>query len=428
MLRILVALASVGIGLAAPTDSPSRGDLDAHLSHLDTKAENIVTESGKWDKTPGKDTVLVGSGHPTGDYSLAICSRGTDCYAQGKYSIVIGNSDSLGLEKANAKGDESVAIGHLMQARGYRSMALGVQAKADGPGSIAMGYLSRTKGTVSTAIGEHTVAASANEVTLGAYSEGCKRWARFAFECEEFDAYSTTEVDERDVALRVGIGKPVGDYGRCDFATDDTFLYCNRGRHDGLRLYKNGTLYLSKPGGTPMRDVQAAIEERATKAELATLATKADLATLATKKELDTYTAQLQILTTELQTATTQLQNTNAFLAGTVADVTIKLKASQDALTKALERIDALERKVGGGSTTPPSPPPLPPCVGRDGFNLGYGDCSTYAPSASNHKYCTADGALEECSECDKCQDAGTKNMKVTAMARDDVVQRRRGA
>lgn len=42
-------------------------------------------------------------------------------------------------------------------------------------------------------------------------------------------------------------------------------------------------------------------------------------------------------------------------------------------------------------------------CAGREGFDLGFGDCMTYASGQSNAEFCAADGALEECFECGWC-------------------------
>lgn len=62
------------------------------------------------------------------------------------------------------------------------------------------------------------------------------------------------------------------------------------------------------------------------------------------------------------------------------------------------------------------SDPRLPYCVGREDltvtpptyFNAGYGRCNTYdrrKPVWNNFRWCAADGALEECSECEQCVD-----------------------
>ena len=137
-----------------------------------------------------------------------------------------------------------------------------------------------------------------------------------------------------------------------------------------------------------MPDVQAAIEARATKAEV-------------------------RIATTELQTATTQLQSLQATKAergdlqathaklGAAEAAVNKLSDLQKALTadlqKALDRIAVLER--GGGST-------LPSCVDRD-KGTPWGKCETYATGhyTKNHDYCVADGATGVCSECNECKD-----------------------
>jgi hypothetical protein len=54
--------------------------------------------------------------------------------------------------------------------------------------------------------------------------------------------------------------------------------------------------------------------------------------------------------------------------------------------------------------------------VGRSGFDIGYGDCSTYATGQSNNQYCSTDGALEECSECGLCVDSGSVKTARTAI------------
>ena len=43
-------------------------------------------------------------------------------------------------------------------------------------------------------------------------------------------------------------------------------------------------------------------------------------------------------------------------------------------------------------------------CVGRSGFNAGYGTCDTYGTYNAN--YCSLDGANPHCSECGQCVDS----------------------
>jgi len=49
-------------------------------------------------------------------------------------------------------------------------------------------------------------------------------------------------------------------------------------------------------------------------------------------------------------------------------------------------------------------------CAGRDGFDAGYGSCSTYASNIRNSNYdsCGDDNANQACSECGRCADEPT--------------------
>lgn len=124
-------------------------------------------------------------------------------------------------------GDWTTAMGSGTTARGYASMAMGMGTEAHTYGEVALGLF--------TELSNHTEEELRNQSVIPTF-------------------------DERDVVLRVGIGcpevLPAGGYG-CKKAQ----------RLDALRVYKDGALYLKKPSGESIPDVQAAIEKCHTEQE-----------------------------------------------------------------------------------------------------------------------------------------------------------------
>ena len=134
-----------------------------------------------------------------------------------------------------------------------------------GDWSTAMGSSTTARGYASLAMGEGTQANSFGEVALGLYTETEPHRS----EAELRNRSVIPIFDESDVVLRVGIGCPgalaAGGYG------------CKESRRlDALRVYKSGALYLKKPSGQVIPDVQGAIEQcqgdlQETKQELSAL-------------------------------------------------------------------------------------------------------------------------------------------------------------
>jgi hypothetical protein len=119
-----------------------------------------------------------------------------------------------------ANGWFATAIGASTKAYGNYSFATGKSTEAVGWFATAMGDSTKATGDYSTALGHHVKASGFAQVALGMYNEA-----------------------GADGVLRVGVG-------------DD-----HNSRHDALRVYGDGTLYLAKKGGAaPMLDVQGEIE------------------------------------------------------------------------------------------------------------------------------------------------------------------------
>merc|ERR1712190_285827 len=179
-------------------------------------------------------------------------------------------------------------------AMGYGTTSIGDWTTAMGSGTTARGY-------ASMAVGMGTEARTYGEVALGLFTELSNHTE------EELRNQSVIPTfDERDVVLRVGIGcpsvLPAGGFG-CKKAQ----------RLDALRVYRNGALYLKKPSGDEIPDVQAAIEkchsdQLETKAELQSVRQELDKTKLehdATRQELKEMKAALAALAARFEQAQT---------------------------------------------------------------------------------------------------------------------------
>eukprot|EP00931_Biecheleriopsis_adriatica_P028613 TRINITY_DN17064_c0_g1_i1.p1 TRINITY_DN17064_c0_g1~~TRINITY_DN17064_c0_g1_i1.p1 ORF type:complete len:289 (-),score=69.62 TRINITY_DN17064_c0_g1_i1:261-1127(-) len=216
----------------------------------------------------------------------------------------------IGCMQSSSSASLGTALGYNTTAGGKASFAMGVNAQtisdpnvpggsscgacvatgfstvAIGDWTTAMGSHTKARGYASTALGEGTVASTFGEVALGLYTETGD------YSEEELQNHSVIPAfDENDVVLRVGIGCPKS--GQLDAGG---FGCKTKGPLDALRVYKSGALFLKKPNGKVVEDVQAAIEKCQTdyddlKEEFD--ATKQQLGAVkeefeATKKELDT--------------------------------------------------------------------------------------------------------------------------------------------
>merc|ERR1712187_1082042 len=163
-------------------------------------------------------------------------------------------------------------------------VAMGLMTTTIGDWTTAMNSETTARGYASTAMGHGTQSYTFGEVALGIFTELSEHTE------EELQNQSVIPTfDERDPVLRVGIGclnpLPAGGFG-CKKAQ----------RLDALRVYKSGALYLKKPNGKFIPDVQEAIEtcqlaHEQTKEELRTI--KQDLQKTkedheATKQEMET--------------------------------------------------------------------------------------------------------------------------------------------
>lgn len=220
---------------------------------------------------PELGTALGDGNHAYGYASLAAGSAAT---ADGFASIALGYNVSATKASAVALGqhtrtfsdpsaDGGDSCGACM-AMGSYSMAVGDYSTAMGSGTISRGYCS-------TAMGEGTEAKAFGEVALGLYTENDGPYTPSypvtpsALDPEPYvwqSAGGPINVTQRplnysDSVLRVGIG-----YCEEYATTPNTpFTTCNSAvRIDGLRLLRDGTLYLRKADGSGIADVQAAIE------------------------------------------------------------------------------------------------------------------------------------------------------------------------
>merc|ERR1711871_786014 len=103
-------------------------------------------------------------------------------------------------------------------------------------------------------MGEEMQATTFGEVALGSYGE-IDEWRFGQDVVPTVPAWGNNA--STDLALRIGIG-----YCAKYTGTPNPFTVCGEEvRMDGLRLYKNGTLWLKRNDGSkPLADVQGAIE------------------------------------------------------------------------------------------------------------------------------------------------------------------------
>jgi hypothetical protein len=166
------------------------------------------------------ESYAIGRGALAEGYrSFAIGSAGVDfngnstgvAYAQGLYSVVVGQgSQALGYGSFafgladTARGDFSTAIGYLTRANGNFATSFGKYSSATGDFSTAMGCGTRADGSGSTAMGVGTVASGFNTTAMGNFS-------RASDECSTAMGYSTLASGYVSTAMGV-YSKAIGAY------------------------------------------------------------------------------------------------------------------------------------------------------------------------------------------------------------------------
>lgn len=283
------------------------------------KATFVIVTSVALTLTPSLAKRVKNEYGDTANLFCSIACRGTK--AKGALSTAMGMS-------TNAIGDVSTAIGYNTTAGGKSSIAMGVNTRTIsdptvpggsscggcvsmglgtttiGDWTTALGSGTTARGYASIAMGEGTVANTFGEVALGLYTELSNHTE------EELRNQSVIPTfDEHDVVLRVGIGCPknlaAGGFG-CKAAR----------RLDALRVYKSGALYLKKPNGQMIPDVQAAIEKchanhEETEQELKMIKQELKM----TKQEHETTKQELETIKTMLTAVTARLMELEKPLA-----------------------------------------------------------------------------------------------------------------
>lgn len=194
-----------------------------------------------------------------------------------------------------------------------------------GSGTISRGYCS-------TAMGEGTEAKAFGEVAMGLYTENDGPYTSgypvtpSALEPKPYlwqqEARNVTQMslNRNDSVLRVGIG-----YCEVYDTTEFTpFTTCHKAvRMDGLRLHRDGTLYLRKADGSTIPDVAAAITELKLQVQQAggrRLEQEAAAEEMASKRA-ELMEAELKVTKEQLFATQRQLDATQELLAALTARV-----------------------------------------------------------------------------------------------------------
>ncbi|CAB9526715.1 expressed unknown protein [Seminavis robusta] len=170
--------------------------------------------------------------------------------ASGNVAMAIGFNSTAASNSSFAAGVNSRTVSDPLVpggSSGGGAVSMGIDCASTGDWAMSLGSGSEAVGYASAAIGEHAVAHTWGEVSLGLYTE----IPELSLDEQRSQAVIPT-FREEDVALRVGVGcakkEHVGGVG-CE----------EEKRHDAMRVYKSGRLYLKKLDGSVIEDVADAI-------------------------------------------------------------------------------------------------------------------------------------------------------------------------
>ena len=146
-----------------------------------------------------------------------------------------------------AIGDYSMSMNSNTVARGYCASAMGEGTEANAFGELAAGLYTETEGMPYT--NAYPVIPSSSDNKSYPWPEGA-----------QYGSATSSQIllNKNDAVLRIGIGE-------CEeYATNPSTPYasCKKAkRMDGMRLHRDGRLYLRKRDGSKIDDVQATIED-----------------------------------------------------------------------------------------------------------------------------------------------------------------------
>lgn len=219
-------------------------DYSAGAVHcVEAGAGVTVSAIGCGNFTGGSGTAL---GFGTEAPGFASYAFGQLASATGNVAMAIGFNTTAASNSSFAAGVNSRTVSDPLVpggSSGGGAVSMGIDCASTGDWAMSVGSGSEAVGYASAAIGEHAVAHTWGEVSLGLYTE----IPRLTPDEQRSHAVIPT-FSEEDVALRVGIGcskkEHVGGIG-CE----------EEKRHDALRVYKSGRLYLKKLDGSVIEDV-----------------------------------------------------------------------------------------------------------------------------------------------------------------------------
>ena len=149
-------------------------DLIGHTDPVSSSYPHYSTAYGYNATTEGEYATAIGA--ETYAKGIRTTVVGNTSWATSDDSVAIGsyvNSDRNGIEGVE-NGQQSVSIGHRVQATGNMAIAQGSFAQATGNMAIAQGSNAKATGDYSTAMGAYTDASASFGVALGTNSESTR--------------------------------------------------------------------------------------------------------------------------------------------------------------------------------------------------------------------------------------------------------------